>query len=278
MFDASAVQEAQLANLSAMAAWALLVWETCLTLDDEVEHIWRMPNRFVKWLYYFIRYFGLASQTGCRIFIMWITYNNTATPLLCTVFRTTLAFTVQSLMTSMHLILMLRVFALYNRKRCIGVVLLSLLAGENITQVVSMVYTIPIITYNPTCHIQRIPRFAATHGFATISTQSIVLGLTIFKHVVALRAGWGRTPLVSLMIRDGALAFIVISAVQLSATMFIMFGIDTLSIHFVWWLLPILCASGCRLIVNMQRLATPQRPEPCELTTDFYDVQFSKDY
>ena len=119
---------------------------------------------------------------GCRIFIMWITYNNTATPLLCTVFRTTLAFTVQSLMTSMHLILMLRglfglyfqfdcnlnplsVFALYNRKRCIGVVLLSLLAGENITQVVSMVYTIPIITYNPTCHIQRIPRFAATHGF-----------------------------------------------------------------------------------------------------------------
>ena len=92
-----------------------------------------------------------------------------------------------------------------------------------------------------------------------------------------------------------------------------MFGIDTLSIHFVWYVqsaspyIPdvlliqakvviahtlCICESypvqfsaelthvlfqGTRLIVNMQRLATPQRLEPFELTTDFHDIHCSKD-
>lgn len=41
-------------------------------------------------------------------------------------------------------------------------------------------------------------------------TQSSILFLTIAKQLVAARTGWGRTPLVSLMIRDGAFAFVMI--------------------------------------------------------------------
>jgi hypothetical protein len=36
-------------------------------------------------------------------------------------------------------------------------------------------------------------------------------------------------------------------------------------------------SQGGRLIVNMQRLATPQRPEPAVLTTDFYNIEYFRD-
>ncbi|KIM90264.1 hypothetical protein PILCRDRAFT_811985 [Piloderma croceum F 1598] len=277
MLSVSMVQGAHAVNLNAMAAWAFLVWEISLTLDDEVEHIWRLPNTPIKWLYFFIRYFGLASQTGHRIFSMWIASTMTATPLICTTFHTLLAVTAQSLLTCMHIILMLRVFALYNRKRWIGILLLSLLAAQNATQAVCMVYVVPALTFNPMCHLDQMPRVAAMHSFVTLSTQIFILGLTVVQYFVALRAGWGRTPLMKLMIRDGALAFIATSAVSFSATIFIIFQVDALGIHFLWWSQAIISIAGARLIVNMQRLAIPQRQDPAVLTTDFYHIEYFRD-
>jgi hypothetical protein len=173
-----------------------------------------------------------------------------ATPLLCITFCATLAVTTQCLLISMHLILMLRglfvlqcslnchskptnanpllVFALYIRKRWIVILLLSLLGTQNVAQAISVIYTIPAVAFNPICHIERIPRLVAMHGsvqplsshsltnfcarsFATLSMQTTILGLTIIKCFVALRAGWGRVPLVKLIVRDGTLSFIVIS-------------------------------------------------------------------
>lgn len=34
-----------------------------------------------------------------------------------------------------------------------------------------------------------------------------LIGLTLFKYFFALRSGWGRTPLVSLVVRDGSTAY-----------------------------------------------------------------------
>lgn len=43
-----------------------------------------------------------------------------------------------------------------------------------------------------------------------LCTQSSILFLTFAKQIFAVRTGWGRTPLVSLMIRDGVFAFVAI--------------------------------------------------------------------
>jgi hypothetical protein len=42
-----------------------------------------------------------------------------------------------------------------------------------------------------------------------VATQGVITFLTVVKHSIARRAGWGRTPIVSLMIRDGAMTFAV---------------------------------------------------------------------
>lgn len=43
-----------------------------------------------------------------------------------------------------------------------------------------------------------------------LCTQTTILFLTFAKQIFAARTGWGRTPLVSLMIRDGSFAFVAI--------------------------------------------------------------------
>lgn len=35
----------------------------------------------------------------------------------------------------------------------------------------------------------------------------ILICLTMFKYIIAVRAGWGRTPLVSLIVRDGSTVY-----------------------------------------------------------------------
>lgn len=40
-------------------------------------------------------------------------------------------------------------------------------------------------------------------------TQTTLIGLTLIKHILAKRAGWGRTPLVSLLIRDGTITYFI---------------------------------------------------------------------
>lgn len=48
------------------------------------------------------------------------------------------------------------------------------------------------------------------HSIISLCTQSSILFLTIAKQIFAKRTGWGRTPMVSLMIRDGTFAFVMI--------------------------------------------------------------------
>ena len=38
----------------------------------------------------------------------------------------------------------------------------------------------------------------------------MLIVLTLFKYFIAVRAGWGRTPLVSLVVRDGSVMYATI--------------------------------------------------------------------
>ena len=43
-----------------------------------------------------------------------------------------------------------------------------------------------------------------------VVVQSITIGMTLFKHVVAIRLGWGRTPLLSFLVRDATSNYVTI--------------------------------------------------------------------
>jgi hypothetical protein len=42
-----------------------------------------------------------------------------------------------------------------------------------------------------------------------LATQTTLIGLTLIKHILARRTGWGGTPLASLLIRDGTATYLI---------------------------------------------------------------------
>ena len=93
---------------------------------------------------------------------------------------------------------------------------------------IPLIFVVPGVRFDATCTVVRSPPsliiFAYGHIFLTtsailiwvlysaafVSFESVLFILTLIKFVVALRSGWGRTPVVFLLVRDGTWAFMLI--------------------------------------------------------------------
>jgi len=101
----------------------------------------------------------------------------------------------------------------------------------------------------------------------------ILIGLTLIKYFFALRAGWGRAPLVSLVVRDNTTVYATILFLVISVV--IMCGLEKeRAVAVIFWSTSLISISGCRMILGMERFAReissdlPQRQQ-------FLSSQFS---
>ena len=125
------------------------------------------------------------------------------------------------------------VYALFNKSRRIAIILGSQMALEYVMLVIMVSHYFPRIPFIPYCILAQPPYqiiyhtqvslFYLIYHFANsassivvLTTQSTLIGLTLIKHILARRAGWGRTPLVSLLIRDGTATYFVTSGTSLN--------------------------------------------------------------
>lgn len=127
----------------------------------------------------------------------------------------------------------------------------------------SAVMTVPDQKFTPSCLNENVPSVVMYFFImGEFIMQGTILGLTFFKHFIAVRAGWARTPLVSLLRRDGATTFTVITAVLICTVIYGRFEYMHDSAHFVFpAFVSILSCVGCRLIISMQKLVTPDFQE-----------------
>ena len=121
-----------------------------------------------------------------------------------------------------------QVHALYDRNRKVTVPLVVLFLLENLAMMVTLIFVVPGVRFDATCTVVRSPPsliiFAYGHILLTasaililafysaafVSFESVLFILTLIKFIVALRSGWGRTPVVFLLVRDGTWAFVLI--------------------------------------------------------------------
>lgn len=121
-----------------------------------------------------------------------------------------------------------QVHALYDRNRNVTVPLVVLFFLENLAMMLTLIFVVPGVHFDATCTVVRSPPtliiFAYGHipltacaililvfySAAFVSFESVLFVLTLIKFIVALRSGWGRTPVVFLLVRDGTWAFILI--------------------------------------------------------------------
>ncbi|KAG2356804.1 hypothetical protein BDR07DRAFT_418501 [Suillus spraguei] len=237
------------------------------------DPFFRKPwNSFFKWLYLFLRYLSLAIQIFHQFAVPYLN-SGKALKSNCFAWYVYTVIIGQFQTTAVEIILAVRVYALFNRSRRIVIILGSLMTLEFVILVIVVsgyFHRIPSIPY---CILSKPPHQIIYYAIAVVTTQSTLLGLALIKQILARRAGWGRAPLVSLLIRDGTTTFFIICVILFCIGSFCELR-DERTVIMFFWLISIISSCGCRLIVNMQRLAVYEKLVHCSPITSEIEVYF----
>lgn len=256
-----------------VSSFVLQLWDMVITSQSEIEHIWPTPwNSFSKWLYLFLRYFSLATQIFHQFAVPYLN-SGKAPKSSCFAWFVYTAVMAQFQITAVEIILAFRVYALFNRSRRIAIILGSLMSLEYIVLMIVISVSFHRIPSIPYCILSKPPSQIITSSIAVVATQSTLLGLALIKNILARRAGWGRAPLVSLLIRDGTATYFIICVIFFCIGSFCELR-DERTVIMFFWLISIISSCGCRLIINMQRLAVDEKLVPHAPITSEIEVEF----
>lgn len=240
--------------------------------------MWPQPRRvtIVKALYFFIRYFGLAIHINNSVISRILQARYPIPRETCRLWLTYQALAIFLLLGAVDIILMIRVYAFYNRRRWVGFLMLFLLFFRVGLSSASAVMTVPDQRFDHSCLNENVPSVVMYFFImGEFFLQSIILGLTFVRQFAAVRAGWARTPLVSLLCRDGATAFTIIIAVLIGTTVYARLEYMHDSAHFVFpAFVAMLSCVGCRLVISMQKLVAPNLQEH-SLTRETHEQEFT---
>ncbi|KAF8893962.1 hypothetical protein BD779DRAFT_1783549, partial [Infundibulicybe gibba] len=267
-------------NTILSAACVGLVFSTLeflTTLTDEARYIWRRPVTLPRCLFICSRYVGLACHIANVIIANHILGNIAVVPAhICLSWLKYQIVIIYFLLAIVDLILVIRVHALYQPNRFVGPLLLLVIITRIGLVSAGTTAALPLLDFTSRCLMTNSPRNMVTYfACGEIGIQLLIFGLTFSKYRTT-RAGWGRTPLVSALNRDGALVLMALSVVLITAAVNSR-SRDTDELqHMVFPIfVSILSSTGYRLIINTQRLAiTSWRPSvdaADEFSTVYYD-------
>ncbi|TFK67619.1 hypothetical protein BDN72DRAFT_960863 [Pluteus cervinus] len=263
-------------NCSAVGALALLSWECIITVRQEHWYIWRNPSKVIKSLYLFSRYFALSSLLFGFFFMIHVCSDDLARPETCRVWFGFLVFGTQLLLMCIEILLMLRVYALYERRRLVGGCLTAVFCGCNAAEGVFGMRSLLASSFDSNCLATTTPQDVALYAAFLLFTQLVIFGFTAFKRRSAITRGWLRAPIIQVTARDGILMFVGVAGLVIASVPYAMF-VEAVAHYIYPWISAFLSIGACRLIINMQRLqrrslspATSTSPpdSTVEFTTD----------
>ncbi|KAG1816342.1 uncharacterized protein BJ212DRAFT_1354314 [Suillus subaureus] len=237
---------------------AFFIYGWLLGLESEIQHIWMQPQKRVfRWLYIYFRYVSLLIQ-AIHPGVMEYFAGGHGSPSSCLAWNIYVSFLGQVHVTAVEVLLAVRVYALFNRSRRIAFLVGFHILLEVISSVVNAVYTIRATEYHGYCIFYKPSHQLLYYSIIILSTQITLMGLTLSKTILTRRSGWGRTPIVSLLLRDGSAVLFVISALCLLTIGFCRLNGERATVIF-FWSVSILSSCGCWLLMNTQQLVAHGR-------------------
>ncbi|KAJ6493456.1 hypothetical protein C8R45DRAFT_1136693 [Mycena sanguinolenta] len=206
---------------ASFASLALLAYDILLTFDEEVAIIWSRPWTAIKCLFFFIRYFPLLLQISLLFVGTDITPRFNFTFRDCEVWAIYQSAAAVILVAAVDYILILRgtyLFALYDNHRYIKAPVLILFCLELLVMLVSLGFSLSGIRFDDErrCIVTHFPNSFIFYGASAILFQTVLFSLTVLRFVQAIRAGWGKMPLLLLIVRDGTWAYLLAVLVAIS--------------------------------------------------------------
>ncbi|KAG2072033.1 hypothetical protein BDR04DRAFT_470856 [Suillus decipiens] len=169
-------------------------------------------KRVFKWLYIYFRYFSLLAQATHPGLVEYFAGGH-GSPFSCLAWKIYASLVGRVHITAIEIVLAVQVYALFNRSRRIAFLVGFHILLEVISSVVNVVYTIR----------------ANKHGYCIFSKPPDEL-------MYYSRSGWGRTPIVSLLLRDSSAVLFVISALCLLTMGFCRLNGERVTVMFFWGL------------------------------------------
>ncbi|KAJ7129016.1 hypothetical protein C8R43DRAFT_690735 [Mycena crocata] len=259
-----------------VGALAFLVYDILITFDDEVRYVWSKPWTRMKFLYLFIRYIPLSVQISiCIIGSPEITPQFHFTSHDCFIWQVYQGVATLLIFAAVDYVLILRVYALYHNSVTVRKFVLGAFAAEILGMCIGLGLSLPGIQFDEICVVTAISPALLIYGAATLLFQTFLFGLTVYKFVIALREGWGDTPLVGLVMRDGTWAFVLLFAmVSGEASLYLLKNHAFAGVLF-GWLLTVFSFAGYRVLLNLNRLSDPLALPTSQTGTTDSSIQFS---
>ncbi|KZT04617.1 uncharacterized protein LAESUDRAFT_288417 [Laetiporus sulphureus 93-53] len=233
--------QSQGASRSAVAALCFLVWDICLTTDDEVNHIWLKPWALPKMLYFLTRYSSLVVLILRNVWGMtcrqWIVVEGVSALVL---------------ELAVQLMVVMRLHAMYAGNEKIKRLMVAPFVAEALIMMTTLGLSVPRIMTSPMCLGASIPIEMIIYCVTAIFYECLLFILTVSRYVYVRREGWQNAALLNVMFRDGILAFSVIIAVMINNTVLFATGPRALAVLGFPWLLAVLGSAGSRLILNLR--------------------------
>jgi len=201
-----------------VGAFIWLVYDYVLCLGLEIKYVWFAPWAMPKLLYIWTRYFGLLLMA-----LMVTTFmTSNRNPKLCVGFFNLETWGSVWMMGTVSCILLLRIYAMYERSRRVAIFSIVIYVGQIITacailgtQVVTM-YTPPqpLSDFNVSgCITGDSPPALVTYWIARLAFDSLLLLMVGYK-MTHRYVSYNTTDLLDIMIKDNVSTFIFIFCVQ----------------------------------------------------------------
>ncbi|TFK73958.1 hypothetical protein BDN72DRAFT_833939 [Pluteus cervinus] len=245
------------------AGLAFSGWETAIAFPDELQYIWSQPAKvtMVNCLYLFSRYFALAVHINNSVISGKLSGLYPVPHDICkawAIYQTIVTYTMISMV---DMILMMRIYAFYNRSKRMGAFLCSLLFIRTGMAAASAIMTFPTSTFTPKCLTSVPPEVVYLFAVGEVLFQTLILSLTFVRKFSLQQSIWSNSPLLSLLSRDGSLTFLSVVGSLTAILVYSRFQY-TEEVAYGHSVFPIFVAAtssaSCRMIINMQRLAVPR--------------------
>ncbi|KAF8891739.1 hypothetical protein BD779DRAFT_144646 [Infundibulicybe gibba] len=244
----------QAVDRSSVAALAFLVWDICITFDDEVKLIWSRPWTYTKFLFYFVRYLPLMVEISILFVGTELSPQFHFSPHDCFIWQVYQGVASISIVASVDFILILRVYALFHNSPIVRSIVSVCFMLELAGMCTGLALSLPGIKYDSICIVTEVPSSLIIYGAASILFQTLLFSLTAYKFFRAIREGGG-VPLITLLMRDGTWAFFVLFIVYVGQVSLYGLKNHALAGIFYSWLLTAFSFSGYRILLNIHHFS-----------------------
>ncbi|KAF8464351.1 hypothetical protein JB92DRAFT_3064508 [Gautieria morchelliformis] len=237
---------------SEVASFAFFLYDHAITFDAEVRYIWKAQLSLGKILFIWTRYLGLLSL----ILEITVLFHESLSDKFCHGFVWWEAVSMLVLNISVEVILLARVYAVYDFNRKIIYGLAGIRCCTAAATVALWVFYLPVgIGLPPVDGFTGCssPTTSILFGFGFLPTMldEVILCLCmLYRLWTAYRAEYG-SPLLKQLAQDSILYFSSTFAVQLTNSLIFFLAPRLLVRTALAWEYAIPCAMGCRLLLSM---------------------------